>query len=63
VRDYSADECWDDYRLGQLQGPMITVIGCIYAGSERTERSDTMFVAMAHRSCAAIRDLDSLELV
>jgi hypothetical protein len=63
VRDYSADECWDDYRLGQLQGPMITVIGCIYAGSERTERSDAMFLAMAHRSCAAIRDLDSLELV
>ncbi|HEX4218468.1 MAG TPA: phosphotransferase [Acidimicrobiales bacterium] len=63
VGDYDADQCWDDYRLGQLQGPMITVIGCIYAAADRSERSDAMFLAMARRSCAAIRELGSLELV
>ena len=63
VSDYDADRCWDDYRLGQLQGPMITVIGCMYASGERSEASDAMFLAMARRSCASIRELRSLELV
>ena len=63
VDGYDAGDCWHDYRLGQLQGPMITVIGCMYASGERSERSDAMFLAMTRRSCAAIRDLGSLELV
>lgn len=63
VAGYDADTCWDDYRLGQLQGPLITVLGCTYATAEPTERSDGMFMAMATRSCAAIRDLASLELL
>jgi hypothetical protein len=42
---------------------MITVLGCIYAAAERSERADAMFLAMTHRSCAAIRDLESLDLV
>ena len=62
VTDYAADRCWEDYRLGQLQGPMVTVIGCMYAGGVRSDRSDAMFLAMARRSCAAIRDLRSLDL-
>lgn len=60
---YGADDCFDGYRLGQLQGPMITVLGCIYATAERSERADGMFLAMATRSCAAIRDLRSLDLL
>ena len=60
---YEADRCWDDYRLGQLQGPMITIIGCMYASGERSEQSDAMFLAMAHRSCAAIQDLRTLDLL
>ena len=63
VTGYQADRCWDDYRLGQLQGPMVTVIGCMYATGARTDKSDAMFLAMARRSCAAIRDLRSLELL
>jgi hypothetical protein len=63
VAGYDADRCWTDYRLGHLQGPMIGIIGCIYASGERSERSDGMFLAMARRSCAAIRDLRSLDLV
>ena len=42
---------------------MMTMIGCIYAGAERTQRSDAMFITMARRSCAAVRDLGSLELI
>ena len=63
VADYSAQRCWDDYRLGQLQGPMVTLIGCMYATGTRSRQSDAMFLAMARRSCAAIRDLQTLELL
>jgi hypothetical protein len=61
VADYSLDQCWDDYRYGLLQGPLITVLGAMYA--THTERGDEMFVAMTERSCAAIRESDSLELL
>ena len=63
VADYDRDRCFDDYRLGQLQGPVITVVGCEYATAVRTPEADEMFLAMARRSCAAIRDLGSLDLV
>jgi len=63
VRDYGLDRCVDDYRLGHLQGPLITVVGCEYATATRTAQADGMFLAMARRSCAAIRDLGSLDLV
>jgi hypothetical protein len=42
---------------------MITTIGCIYAPRERSDASDAMFLAMARRSCAAIRDLGTLDLL
>lgn len=54
---------FDDYRLGQFQGPLITVLGSEFATAERTPQADGMFLAMARRSCAAIRDLDALDLV
>jgi hypothetical protein len=60
VTGYSADECFDDYRLGQLQGPLITVLGAIYATAQRSQPGDDMFVSMAKRSCAAIVDLESI---
>lgn len=63
ITGYSADECWRDYRLGQLQGPMITVIGCIYASGIQTADTDAMFLAMARRSCAAVRELRSVDLL
>ncbi len=63
VAGYSAERCFEDYRLGQLQGPMVTMIGAAYATGERSPGSDAMFLAMARRSCAAIRDLDSLDLL
>jgi hypothetical protein len=63
VEGYSRAECFEGYRLGVLQGPMITVLGCVYASAERTARADGMFVAMAKRSCAALRELDTLAVL
>mgnify|MGYP006147111749 CR=1 FL=1 len=61
VEGYPAEECWDDYRFGMLQGPLVTVFGQAYG--TRTERGDRMFAVMTSRCCAAIRDLGTLELV
>lgn len=60
VASYSAEQAWDDYRFAMLQGPLVSVFGCAYG--TRTDRGDRMFAAMVTRSCAAIRDLDSLEM-
>jgi len=54
-------ECLDDYRYGLLHGPLIIVLGAAYGAA--TERGDRMFVAMMERSCAAIRDHGTLDLV
>jgi hypothetical protein len=61
--DYPADRCFEDYRLGMLQGPLITVLGCIYATADPSPTADEMFLVMATRSCAAIRELGTLDLV
>ena len=63
VDGYDLDRCAEDYRAGHLQGPLITVLGAIYATAERSEAADAMFLAMATRSCAAIRELGTLALV
>ncbi len=60
---YDRATCEDDYRLGMLQGPLVTVLGCVYAMAEPTPRADAMFLAMCRRSCAAIRDLGPLDLL
>ena len=61
VADHSLAECWEDYRLGQFQGPLITVLGAMHV--EQTDRGDDMFMAMISRAGEAIRDLGSLELL
>ena len=43
-----------------VQGPLVAVFGCAYG--TRTERGDQMFAAMVRRSCAAIRDHDTIGL-
>jgi aminoglycoside/choline kinase family phosphotransferase len=62
IEDYGSAQCFEDYRFGQLQGPMITVLGSM-TSSRRSTEADDMFLAMATRSCAAIRDLGSLSLL
>ncbi|MCX6396370.1 MAG: aminoglycoside phosphotransferase family protein [Propionibacteriales bacterium] len=61
LADYALETCWEDYRFAMLQGPLVSVFGCAYG--TRTERGDAMFAAMVERSCAAIRDLGTLELI
>ncbi len=61
VSNYSFEECFDDYRFGQFQGPLVTVLGAMAV--VQTDRGDEMFMAMCSRSCQAIRDLDSVDLL
>lgn len=61
VSGYPFETCWDDYRFAMLQGPLVSVFGCAYGA--RTERGDTMFSVMVDRSCTAIRDLGTCDLI
>ena len=61
VGDYDADTCWHDYRLGMIQVPLISALGCAF--SIETERGDDMMAAMLRRGCQAIRDLGTLDLI
>ncbi|HEY3671995.1 MAG TPA: phosphotransferase [Acidimicrobiia bacterium] len=63
VTDFTVEQCTVEYRLGVLQAPMITMIGAAYATAERSATADAMFLAMATRASAALRDLDSFALV
>lgn len=56
-----AEDVFADYVYGTFQGPVVTVLGALAVG--RTERGDAMFMAMARRSAAQIRDLDALALL
>lgn len=61
VTGYTLETCWEDYRFAMVQGPLVSVFGCAYG--TRTERGDAMFAVMVERSCTAIRDLGTLELI
>ncbi len=62
VDDLDPEDCFDDYRLGVVQGPLITVLGAVYA-NDPNPKSDEMFTAMITRSLLAIRDLRPFELL
>jgi len=59
--ELSADKVYSDYVYGTFQGPSITMLGSLAVG--QTDRGDDMFMAMAARCCAQIRDLGALELI
>jgi hypothetical protein len=61
VDGYSAEQCWEDYRYGLFQAPLITVLGAFVA--QPTARGDRMFTIMAERSSTAITDLDAMSLL
>ncbi|VEG56029.1 aminoglycoside phosphotransferase [Mycolicibacterium aurum] len=61
VTDYDVETCWQDYRLGVLQAPLLTTLGYAFASS--TERGDEMILTMLHRGCRAIRELGAIDLV
>ncbi|MCU1500946.1 MAG: ecdysteroid kinase [Ilumatobacteraceae bacterium] len=59
--DYTADQCWLDYRWGTLHGVIISVLATIMA--EQTERGDAMLTLMATRHARHALDLDALSLL
>ncbi len=59
--ELDADDVGRHYRHGTFQGPFITMLGAIAV--RRTPRGDDMFMAMLHRTCAQILELDALELL
>jgi aminoglycoside phosphotransferase (APT) family kinase protein len=61
ITGYDRETCWQDYRLGALQAPLLTVLGCAFAST--TERGDEMMLVMLQRGCQAIRDLRSTDLI
>jgi hypothetical protein len=61
VTGHSLEECFDDYRYGQFQGVLVTVVASVML--THTDRGDEMFMAMSSRACEAIRDLKSLDLL
>nr|WP_090340023.1 aminoglycoside phosphotransferase family protein [Mycolicibacterium malmesburyense] len=61
VEDYDLDTCWNDYRLGLVQAPLLVALGTAFAST--TERGDEMMLVMLSRGCQAIRDLGTLELI
>jgi hypothetical protein len=61
VTDYDRETCWHDYCIGMVQPPLISLLGCAFASP--TPRGDQMFVLTLQRSCLAIRELKTLELI
>jgi hypothetical protein len=61
VTDFDRDSCWQDYRFAMLQAPLISALGFAFAVG--TDRGDDMIATMLRRSCRAIRELGTLELV
>ena len=51
-----AQRSLQSYGADLRQGPLITVLGAVAAAATRSDAADRMFLAMASRSCAALRD-------
>jgi hypothetical protein len=61
VAGYGIDSCFEDYRIGLLQAPMIAALG--WAFSAATDRGDEMMIAMVERASTAINELETLPLI
>jgi hypothetical protein len=59
--EYSADDCWRDYRWGTFHGVLISVLASSMAA--QTERGDRMLSLMAIRAAQHAIDLEALDLV
>jgi len=60
VSDYSAADCWTDYRRMAVHGVFMGVFSAIAV--ERTERGDALFLAMTRGACAQALDHDTFAL-
>jgi hypothetical protein len=61
VTGYTPEDCWADYRVGMLHGPLIILLGRLTATV--TDRGDEMFRVMWQRCTRAILDLGTLDAV
>ena len=61
VRGYDVARAWDDYRVGHFSGIIMAIVASMI--TQRTDRGDEMFWAMAGRHFEAAIDLDSLALL
>ncbi len=61
VTGYSLDDAWDDYRHGQFSGFIVAVVASMI--TERTERGDEMFWAMAGRHLATALETNAADLL
>ncbi|MDY7103765.1 MAG: phosphotransferase [Actinomycetota bacterium] len=61
VTGYSFDECFEDYRRSAHACMIMAVFASMLVG--RTDRGDTMFMAMANRSAAMAADHDTVGLL
>jgi aminoglycoside/choline kinase family phosphotransferase len=61
VCDYPLETCFDDYRIGMLQAPLIATLGAAFSAT--TERGDEMMLVMLERTCEAIRSLGTLAMI
>lgn len=57
VSDYSAEQCWSDYRINAIHGLQVGVFGL--GAVKRTPRGDQMWKRWIERTAAQVRDLDS----
>jgi hypothetical protein len=61
VEGYDLNTCFEDYRVGMLQCPLILVLGAAYGS--RTGRGDAMFRVMTERSLRAMHELGTLDAI
>jgi hypothetical protein len=61
VTGYSTENAWDDYRHGQFSGFIVAVVASMI--TERTERGDEMFWAMAGRHLTTALETDAADLL
>lgn len=57
VTGYSAEQCWEDYRVHAIHGLQVGVFGL--GAVKRTPRGDQMWKHWIERTAAQVRDLDS----
>ena len=61
VAGYPLDAAWDDYRHGQFSGFIVAVVASMI--TERTERGDDMFWAMAGRHLTTALETNAADLL
>ena len=61
VAGYPWRQCWEDYRRFAAYGVIMLTAAAVVV--ERTERGDTMFLAMLRRIAAQVSDLDTASLI